>query len=145
MEFSTVLFRSFEYIGQLVDWAGPGLPVVDLNENDERGRITRVILLAVKAKVLTEAASPLFNGNADYANFKDKEGQVLFNVAYDAGKWKKAADACREAIELAHTVNEKLYEFNRSVLSMTISDTTAVKINIRNAVTDRWNSEIIRS
>src|SRR3546814_10824632 len=68
---------------------------------------------------------------------------VLFNVAYDAGKWKKAADACREVIELAHSVNKKLYEFNRSVLSMTISDTTAVKMSIRNAVTERWNSEII--
>ncbi|HEY9560437.1 MAG TPA: RagB/SusD family nutrient uptake outer membrane protein, partial [Anseongella sp.] len=133
----------FDYIVQLLDEAAPDLPVENMNENDERGRITRVILLAVKAKVLTEAASPLFNGNADYANFKDKEGQVLFNVAYDAGKWKKAADACREAIELAHSVNKKLYEFNRSVLSMTISDTTAVKMSIRNAVTERWNSEII--
>src|SRR3546814_3073671 len=68
----------FDYIVQLLDEASPYLPVEHMNEYDARGRITRVILLAVTAKLSTDSASPLFNGNADYANFKYKEGPVLF-------------------------------------------------------------------
>jgi hypothetical protein len=35
--------------------------------------------MAIKAEVLMTAASPLFNGNADYANFKGKDGNTFIS------------------------------------------------------------------
>ena len=37
-----------------------------MNEAEELGRITQGIAMAIKAEVMVTAASPLFNGNADY-------------------------------------------------------------------------------
>ena len=48
---------------------------------------------ALKAKVLLYAASPLFNGNAFYSDFKNKNGELLFNSTYDRNKWLLAAEA----------------------------------------------------
>ena len=60
------------YIANLLDTAAAGLPDIIANPTTEMGRATSVIAKAVKAKLLVLAASPLFNGNPDYANFKDR-------------------------------------------------------------------------
>ena len=54
----------------------------------------------LKAQVLLYAASPLFNGNPTYTNFKNKKGEQLFNTTYDHEKWKRAAEATDKAIQL---------------------------------------------
>lgn len=55
---------------------------------------------ALKAKVLLYAASPLFNGNAFYSDFKNKNGELLFNSTYDRNKWLLAAEAADKAAEM---------------------------------------------
>src|SRR5690606_34186748 len=72
------LDECFDYVVQLLDEANPDLPSLINNESTELGRITQAINLSVKAYVLATAASPLFNGNPDYATFVDKQGQNLF-------------------------------------------------------------------
>lgn len=139
----TPVDESFDYIIQLLNEAAPDLPLVVANENDEQGRITKPILFSVKARILVEAASPLFNGNLDYASFTDKDGEKLFNTTYDQEKWRIAAEACKEAIEICHLANMKLYYYNPAALTTPISDTTQIKMNIRNSISERWNSEII--
>ena len=62
----------------------------------------------LKAMVLLYAASPLFNGNAQFANFTNKNGEKLFPEKYDKEKWHKAAVAADEAIELAKQAGHKL-------------------------------------
>ncbi|WEK38307.1 MAG: RagB/SusD family nutrient uptake outer membrane protein [Candidatus Pseudobacter hemicellulosilyticus] len=64
------------------------------------GRITRGAALALKARVLLYAASPLFNGNTLYAEVKNSDGKALFNQAYSADKWKQAADAAKAVLDL---------------------------------------------
>src|SRR5690606_7080034 len=76
-----------DFIVNLIDEATPYLPEIIESEASELGRITLPIALSVKAKVLVTAASPLFNGNADYANFVDHDGVQLFNPNHDATKW----------------------------------------------------------
>lgn len=61
--------------------------------NNEWGRITTGVCKAYKAQVLLLAASPLFNGNQEYASLKNKDGTQLINQTYDPNKWKLAADA----------------------------------------------------
>src|SRR5690606_35834650 len=107
------------------------------------GRITQPIALAVKAYVLTTAASPLFNGNPDYTNFKDKEGKLLFNPTYSPEKWEKARDACAAAIEACELAGNKLYYYSQSGQQYNVTDSIRTQMNIRNSVTERWNYEIV--
>ncbi|MEC3879528.1 RagB/SusD family nutrient uptake outer membrane protein [Parapedobacter sp. 10938] len=134
---------TFNYIVQLLDESAPYLPDIINDPAAEMGRITRPVCLSLKAKVLVTAASPLFNGNTDYANFKNIDGSDLFDPTYSADKWTAAADACKEAIDLCHSVGIKLYEFEQSFQQYNLSDTINTQMSIRNAVCERWNSEII--
>ena len=79
------------------------------NDNNDWGRATSIMALAIRARTLLFAASPLFNGNPDLANWKNKNGTNLFNPAYDAAKWTKAAAAFKELIDACDAANYKLY------------------------------------
>jgi len=129
------------FISSLLDSAAAKLPLVPANEVQEMGRITKPIALALKAKLLVYAASPLFNGNSDFAHFTDKEGKNLFNAAYDAGKWVKAKDACKAAVEAAEAAGGKLHEYTDDQYNL--RPVTKTQISIREAVTKPWNHEII--
>lgn len=132
----------FEYIVQLLDEAQPSLPLLILDRENELGRATSPMAASLKAKVLVTAASPLYNGNSDYAGLVDNRGVVLFNQTYDREKWKNAADACRAAIELCEEAGISLYRFE-STGNNHLSDTTVYQLNIRNSVTEKWNVETI--
>lgn len=132
-----------DYIANLLDEAAAGLPSNDdLVEGTEAGRVYNLVAKAMKAKVLAYAASPLFNGNTDYASLVDNRGGQLFPQTYDPEKWKRAADACLEAIEMAHTQNKQLYKSVDPLLS-TQNDTFKLQTTIRQAICDRWNCELI--
>jgi len=131
------------YMVKLIDEATPYLPPVIESESSELGRITLSIALSVKAQILVTAASPLFNGNPDYANFQDKDGVKLFNTTYDANKWVLAAKACKEAVEACESMGHKLLEYQQLLGQSPISETTRVQMSIRTAVTERWNREVI--
>lgn len=129
-----------DYIVSLLDESLEHLPATIQNQTQEMGRITRPIALAIKAKVLTLVASPIFNGNPYYAHVKDKRGIALFSETYNVAKWTRAATAIKEAIDCAHTAGSKLYYYQGH---LPITDSTRKILNIANAVTERWNTEII--
>lgn len=80
---------------------------------DDYGRATSIMCLAVRARMLLFAASPLVNGNDWYAGFKNYDGRERFNSTYDSNKWKKAVDACKLLIDKAHAAGHELYkEYN---------------------------------
>lgn len=84
------------------------LPAFYIN-NNKFGRATSVMCHAVRARMLLFAASPLVNGNPDYAEYRNKSGKNLFSTEYDPTKWKRAANACKELIELAESNGYALY------------------------------------
>ncbi len=43
----------------------------------QTGRINQLVIDAVKSQVLLFDASPLYNGNPDYANYKNADGQAV--------------------------------------------------------------------
>ncbi|SDE02151.1 RagB/SusD family nutrient uptake outer membrane protein [Pedobacter soli] len=92
------------YVVSELDKAAAVLPRVPSSNgqasNNEFGRATVGMALAVKSRLLLYAASPEFNGNTDFASFKNKDGKVLINQTYDQQKWKKAADAAKAVIDL---------------------------------------------
>lgn len=60
------------------------------------GRFTQRVVRAYKAQTLFLAASPLFNGNPDYASLKNDDGKQLISQTVDVTKWAKAAAAYRD-------------------------------------------------
>ena len=100
------------FICEKFDEAAKGLPATRTGaQANEFGLATSVAAKAMKAKMLLYAASPLFNGNSEfYSNFKDKNGNTLMPLTYDGNKWQKAADAFKEAINLAEAAGYHLYE-----------------------------------
>jgi hypothetical protein len=85
------------------------------NEPRKYGRATSVMCLAVRARMLLFAASPLVNGNQrpEYVNFVNDKGEQIFNSQADRTKWDRAAKACKELIDLAHANGHDLYyEYN---------------------------------
>lgn len=130
-----------DYIVKVLDAAAGKLPSVVQSPVTDLGHITKPIALGIKAKVLLYAASPLFNGNSDYATFKNVDGTLFFNPSFQAEKWRKAAQAAKEAIAACEELGMSLYEFPAPVRPL--SNTTMVQMSIRNAVTEKWNREII--
>ena len=129
------------YIASLLDDAASGLPLNIADRAHDLGHITKPIALAIKARVLVTAASPLFNGNSDYSAFKNYDGALLFNPAYDVAKWQRAAAACKEAITACDAAGMRLYRFDK--LGLSLSDNMLTQMSIRNSVTEAWNAEII--
>jgi hypothetical protein len=133
----------FNYVVKLMDEAIPDLPPVIQNLAAEQGRISSTIALAVKAEMLATQASPLFNGNPDYASMKRKDGVKLFAAAYDDRKWDKALTACKAAIDAATVTGADLYQLRTSGSVVHMSDTTRKILTIQGAIVDSWNAEQI--
>ena len=73
------------------------------------GRATAIAALALKARTLLYFASPLWNGNTDYANFRGLDGEALVPQGYDANRWQRAADMNLQLINLAQANGINLY------------------------------------
>ncbi|WP_262245296.1 RagB/SusD family nutrient uptake outer membrane protein [Parapedobacter soli] len=104
---------------EIVDWidqelkdVSTKLPAVYTDRNDW-GRVTSIMALAVRARTLLFAASPLYNGNPDLSEWQNAEGVNLFDPNHDVQKWARAATAHKELIDAAHGAGYALYkEYN---------------------------------
>ena len=130
------------YIAGLLDTAAVHLPAAISNTASELGRVTKPIALGLKAKLLVYAASPLYNGNTDFASLKNKGGEALFNSTYSVDKWQRAANACKAAIDASTSQGASLYTFEVPAGSV-LTDTTKTQMSIRNAMSEPWNDELI--
>lgn len=124
------------YITSEFDKAYTDLPVKPVDAR-ESGRMTRGIVKAYKAETLLLAASPLFNGNTQYASLKNADGKQLISQSYDANKWKVAADAHKAFIdEFVPTVYDLFIQPNANPFMQAYLST-------RNVMTQDWNPEWI--
>jgi hypothetical protein len=133
-----------DYIVEVIDEAVPDLPLEIENPATDAGRVTQPIALSIKAQALVWAASPLFN-NDEYASFIDSRNKLLIPSHDEAAvqaKWERAARALKEAIDACHQARHALYQYQIPALS-TLSSETLLKFELRGAVTDRFNSEIV--
>jgi len=85
---------------ELLDSAIAVLPAQQGLSNDYYCFYSKEGAATLKAMVLLYAASPLFNGNDMFKNFTNKNGERMF-PEYDKEKWRKAAEACDQAIAYA--------------------------------------------
>lgn len=137
--------ETFLYIVELLDEAIQDLPSTIENVSGDLGRITKPIAASIKARVLMNYASPLFNGNTVFAELTDDKGAPLFPISYDEGKWELAATACKEAIDICHEAGITLHQkedYTNSRLG-NLSQETILRQALRQRVTENWNNELI--
>lgn len=104
----------FAEIVRLLDEAADVLPLGSQRSRDRIAYFNKEGALALKARVLVYAASPLYNGCAEFSRFVGKKGENLFPTTVDRNKWKLAAEACDRAIEAALQGDHKLYNGTNS-------------------------------
>lgn len=97
------------------------------------GRATKVAAMAVKARLLLYAASPLFNGNKDYVDLRNPDGKQLINQTADQTKWRRAADASKALID------EGLFSLYKKYNGSEIDPL----LSCRDLFLDTWNTEWI--
>lgn len=120
-----------EFIAADCDRAAEILP--DKMPSTDTGRATRIAALALKARLLLYAASPLYNGNEDMVNFTDSTGMAFFPASYDAAKWKTAADAALACIRAAEAGGYGLYR----------SSSNDPVLNYQEIFYNNWNKEVL--
>lgn len=98
----------FAHIVRLCDEAAKVLLPFNMKESTHAAYFCREAALALKARALLYQASDLFNGNPDYATFKNKNGDPLFSSVKDKEKWRIAAEAAEEAIEVCRENGKRL-------------------------------------
>lgn len=108
MEGQTPYYTVIDWADQALLEAAEVLPA-KYTEARKYGRATSIMCLAVRARMLLFAASPLVNGNADYANFKNDKGENVFSTSFDTKRWEKAVQACKQLIDEADKAGYKLY------------------------------------
>lgn len=135
--------ENVDFIVSELDRAVQDLPyeIKEIGANDSwTGRATKGAAMALKARVLLYAASPLYNGQDGgrltgiFSAKTNIDGKQIF-AAYDASKWEKAAQAAKDVIDL-----------NRySLCSSTGGSTDLQKAAsaYQNVFFERWNSETI--
>ena len=66
--------------------------------------------LAIRARMLLFAASPLVNGNddPDYAAYTNNKGEAIFNSTYDPKKWERAVNACKDLLTEAEGLVQRV-------------------------------------
>ena len=137
----------FDYIIELMDEAIPNLE--EIKGSTEWGQIDQIAAKAIKARVLFFRASPFYNGNREYyGDFYDHNGEPFFSMTVDNEKWKKAADALTEAIQIAEYNGKSLYKYTREPYPY---DYESFEVNeekmrtlysLRMVVCDPWNTEL---
>lgn len=101
--------KCFDFIVEKIDYAiNNGLPAT--TPSAEWGRITQLIAKSLKSRVLLYKASPIFNGNLDYSNFKNEDGELLISTTFSLEKWNIAAQSALEAINEAEIRKVRLYD-----------------------------------
>lgn len=132
-----------KFVCDMFDEAAVNLPPSRTNSSSY-GRATSTAAKAIKARMLLYAASPLFNGGGGdkpsfYSTFKDKSGNLLIPITFDKEKWKKAADAAKQAIDFAEAQGYTLYK-NSSIGGLPSNQTEK---DLRYTFIDKNSSEII--
>lgn len=104
-------------VDSIVSWCDKAAAVLpDIRPAADYGKATKLAALALKARVLLYAASPLYNtpdnlkSKVAGARFGDGRDSVLCYPSYDKERWKLAADASKAVLDNAAAAGIELYK-----------------------------------
>ncbi|MBE9583996.1 RagB/SusD family nutrient uptake outer membrane protein [Mucilaginibacter sp. JRF] len=127
--------QGIDYVVSQLDTAYKYLPVNPTSS--QWGRMTKGMCKAYKVEALLYKASPLYNGNTEYAALRNADGTQLISQTTDVTKWAATATAAKEFIDEFVPTTYSLYTVSNS------DPFTAAYLACRNVVTTDWNSEWI--
>lgn len=128
--------ENIDFMISEIDKAIEDLPLEVDDPTRFAGRATRGAAMALKARILLYAASPLFNGCELYkGQMMNREGKYLFPQTPDPEKWEKAAQAAKAVIDMNRYKLVKDTKEDDPMLS-------AIK-SYQNIQFDDWNDEAI--
>ena len=131
------------FIETMFDEAAAALPATRA-QVAEYGLATATAAKGLKAKMLLYAASPLFNGNAEfYSSFTNKDGSLLMPQTEEISKWEKAQTALKEAIDYAEANGYALYVNDSYEITSNAYPADPVQRRLRYNIIEPGNSEII--
>lgn len=125
------------YLANEFDLAAADLPLT--RESNEFGRATKVIAKAMKARLLLLVASPLYNGEFPYPDWKnpnfvtDGYGNELVSHTYSRKKWEKAYEAVDDAISVAEQAGHSLMTDYNEESNVTLASMDWVPVDIADA------------
>lgn len=130
------------YITSELDAAIPDLPSYETQLAQDYGRVTKGAALAVKARMLLYAASPLFNGGsiADDSALKALTSYPM----YDKERWNKVISAMKAVIDLGSyqlyvdNTTRKGYGFYKVFQLRYNSEYILAKMEGRNTTLESW-------
>ena len=124
------------YIVSELDEAGALLEDVNF-QGPNAGRMSTPFAMAIKEKTLLFIASPLYNGNSDFSELLNRNGENLVPQNFDVQKWKSAADAAKAIIDKYVPNTFRLYK------ELNNDGSLNPYLSTRNVMTVDYNSEII--
>lgn len=143
-------------IDTLVTWCDQAAALLPpVRPSTDYGRITSLAALALKARLLLYAASPLYNTPDDMkaaiagARYGDGRDSVLCYTSYSKERWKRAADAAKAVIDAAPVSGVSLYNTNKPTTTPRndtyagLGDYEAVHNNVFGAAGTYGNPEMI--
>lgn len=108
------LQKTFDFILADCEAAILLLPKPTEIANNQRGRLSNVAAMCVKAKLMLYAASPLSNTATPYLDLGSNNNLIIFGN-YDKERWKLAADAAKEVIDEAERTGISLVK-NKTII-----------------------------
>ena len=115
-----------------------------VRNGEEFGRATSTAALAIRGRLLLYAASPQFNGGnkfvALYSKFTNSDGTQLISTTENPQKWIDAADACKEAIDLAVANNYDLYRATENSMTNAPEPKDLTQRSLRFTFIDKHNT-----
>lgn len=104
------------FVDTIVSWCDRAAGLLPLSRpTTDYGKVTSIAALALKARILLYAASPLYNTPDNMksaiaaARYGDARDSVLCYPSYSKDRWKRAADAAKAVIDAASAAGVSFY------------------------------------
>jgi hypothetical protein len=120
-------------VDTLVSWCDKAATLLPATRpSTDYGRVTSLAALALKARILLYAASPLYNTPDNMkaaiagARFGGDRDSVLCYSTYSKDRWKRAADAAKAVIDAASASAVVLYNTGKSTTTVKTDNYTGL-------------------
>lgn len=143
-------------VDTLVNWCDQAAGLLPSSRaSNDYGKVTSLAALALKARILLYAASPLYNTPDEMksaisgARYGDARDSVLCYPSYNKERWKRAADAAKAVIDAAPAAGVSLYNTGKPATTVKtdnyagLGDYEAVCNNVSGTAGTYGNPEMI--
>lgn len=143
VDLNTTIYRERDTWEECVDWITESLKeVAELlpvkQEDIYAGRPTKMAALAYRSRMLLYSASKLMNGNPYFSSITKEDGTHLFPTQNDTEKWRIAANAAKEIIDMCESGNVPY-----GLLTGESDEERQKGIYYKNVFTENWNKELL--